>query len=201
MKLLATSLVLALLVFTNLSASQQTAIITELAAYSSLAPCAASAVSSAAIQFSNLWCSPTTSPAALASCICLTALSSAAVSDEISGAAEGLCTGSSDLKFALSVLTTYCDAASQGNASPALPTTKPTPEGTITETSNAVSSTSSTAAGSTSTNTGISSPASTSVSNPSSVSPSNSSSSPLQTGSGGGLSESDKIAIGKILHR
>jgi len=160
MKSLATSLVLALLIFTNPSASQQTAIITELPAYSSLSPCVASVVSSAALQFSNFWCRSTTSPVALASCICLTALSSAAASNEILDGVEVFCTaaGSSDLRSALSVLTTYCDAASQGDASPTALTTKLTTEGTLTETSNTVSSTSSIAAGSTSTNTGISNP-------------------------------------------
>jgi hypothetical protein len=121
MALLVKSRLFALISFVSLSSSQQTAIITELPAYSSLSACAASAVSSAAVQFSNLWCRSITTPVSLAGCICLTWANSVVVSEEISQAV-GTCTGgaslgggSLELSSALSVLTTYCAAASQNN--------------------------------------------------------------------------------------
>jgi len=98
----------------ELAASEQTALITELSAYSILDSCAASAVSSAALYFSNVWCTSTTLPAALASCMCLTFYNSAIASDAISAQAEMSCgeTATKELSSALSVLTIYCAVAS-----------------------------------------------------------------------------------------
>jgi hypothetical protein len=195
MALSTTFLLLVLLHFVGLSAPQQTSIITELPAYSHLPPCAASAVSSAAVQFSNLWCSPITEPVSLASCICLTWDKSAAVSEEISDAVE-LCTGggSSELTFALSVLTTYCAAASQHH----ITSQTTTASGSLMTTPN-ISGIRTSPVDTSFTSTYISS-----ASTPSSVGDSTvSSTSTLQTslirtgsGGGGGLSSGDKIGIG-----
>jgi hypothetical protein len=244
--LVTSSLLLALLSLVSLSTSQQTAIITELPAYSSLSPCAASVVSSAALLFSNLWCRPTTSPVPLASCICLTEIearyevmcelggqrgslncyvrklsfmpekrasprlnighvdpavsltdiNSAVVSTGISDGAERCISGGSlELSSALSVLTTYCAAASQNNGAPQA--TKTTAAGSLTDNPNSASSTLPAATGSTPTGIVIVSTSTTgSVSDSHSLSSSTSSPSPMQAGGGGGISFSDRIALG-----
>lgn len=194
--LVTSSLLLALLSLVSFSTSQQTAIITELPAYSSLSPCAASVVSSAALLFSNLWCSPITSPVPLASCICLTDINSAVVSEGISDGAERCISGgSSELSSALSVLTTYCAAASQNDGAPQA--TKTTAAGSLTDNPDSASSTLPAATGSTPTSIVIVSTSTTgSVSDSHSLSSSTSSPSPIQAGGGGGISFSDRIALG-----
>jgi hypothetical protein len=163
---LAASLLLALLSFASVSTSQQTAFITELPAYSSLPQCGAIAVSAAADQISNLWCSAIFSPVPLASCICLNPSFSAAASREISEGVVLVCTA--ELSSALGVLTTYCAAASQNDI-----------ESQTTGTA---------AAGSASTSGSVSDSPSMSLSTPSS--------SPTQTDSGGGMGLSNQIALG-----